>query len=428
MNARRLSLSPLISPTLILALTLLMGHAPHLPAQELSFTLQSAAAVTTTSTRNYAPNEILGFDPAIGLRRVITQGALALLTGDADGNGIHDDGPTSINALATAPEGSGGFAGYWMSFRTQTTFADGTSVKDGDIIAIGASGTPTIVYSESWLEQITGTSGIDVDALHVDGTGRVFFSFDQDEVTTSLSLGQQNGGVSTLDETTLFRWTPGDSEAVIIFSKPAIVALVNNALGLALSTVVDLTGVTNDPAHPGHLLFTTGSSNNVIEGVIFSTAALGSLASSGGVAQTSTSFGFDELERLGSLAWTPAAIPSLTLSVTEPVPVGPGAISTAMISGATPFGTVYLLAGSAQFPTPPIQALSFAVGSPFFIPLSDPFLAMTIQSPLHQSVAGAGGDAPFSFATPFLPSGLHVVAQAWDATSGTLSWPVTVDI
>ena len=76
---------------------------------------------------------------------------------------------------------------------------------------------------------------------------------------------------------------PAESLQVLIWSLllgTPVLSLIG-AIGVSLTTVVDLVGITSDPHNPGEYLFAVGSSNSIIEGVVFSTANLGAV----GIAQ-----------------------------------------------------------------------------------------------------------------------------------------------
>ena len=397
-------------------------------AQRLAFTLKTNGSSTATGVASSVPGEVLQFEAGEGTSHCLSEGAIALLVGDTDGNGTYDDGPVGINALTSPPGTTAGSSGFWMSFRTSTTFLNGTTVLDGDVVQMEGPGAVTVIYPESLFEQITATTGIDIDALHVEDNGQILFSFADDELTSSNWLIQQNGGNPTLDECTLFRWTPGAQEAAVYLNRAALIALVNNAMGLNLSTVVDLTGVTRDSTSSGELLFTTGSANNAIEGWIFSTAGAGSVAAFSGQSLNPTAFGFDELERLEALSMVPSEVPRLSLHINSPIPTGAGAIASAWVIGATPFADVYLLASELGFPIPSHQTLPSLFGAAAFLNLYDQLLMLSLVSPLFRQQADAFGRADFTFATPFLPSGLHIVGQAWNPGAAILSWPFTVDI
>jgi hypothetical protein len=221
---------------------------------------------------------------------------------------------------------------------------------------------------------------------------------------------------------------PGNQEAIVYLNRAAVLTMVNNAMGLNLPTVVDLTGVAEDISHPGNLLFTTGSANNSIEGWIFSTTGNGSVGVLSGQFLNPQAFAFDELERLEALCITPPQMPDFSIHINVPIATGVGATALCWAVGATPFTAVQLLAGEATFPSPVMQALGGMMGSPLFLNTNDPLLAMSLSSPLFLRMSDFTGRAAFSFATPYLPAGLHILVQAWNPAASTLTWPFTVEL
>ncbi|MCB9831488.1 MAG: hypothetical protein H6807_03365 [Planctomycetes bacterium] len=407
----------------ILALLILAGASP---AQALFTSTRGQATAGPESDRSFDGAEILAFAPGAGeIRHHRNHGALHALLGDADGNGIHDDFGGMIDALCPPPAGvDGGILGFLFSVDRSVPTLSGT-IEDGDIVVLMPGGLVTEIIDESVFAVMTGTSTIDVDAFHMADDGSICFSFADDETTSSAALAAANGGDPLLDESTVFVLPPGAPEALILFSRGQIIAMVNQAMGSNLSSVVDVTGISPDPGNPGEWLFTTGSTNASIEGRVFSSAGGGSLAQLGGSPLDSTAFGFVDEEVLEALAVADLLEVPLTLVGPDLAQAAPG-FSAWEVAGATPFGRVHLIASHSLFPAPPGEPYPALLGFPWLVVnSSDPFLYASIQSLSFSDYADFDGRARVVFDVSGLISGLRMTMQAVDLVSLRASPPVT---
>ena len=199
---------------------------------------------------------------------------MRVLFGDRNGDGVYDDPPQDIDALHIRSSG-GGVTSWLLSTSSTTALPGAPSLKDGDVFAFDGQGGISVAYSEAFFETVTLTSGVDIDAFAESPTGRIWFSFAEDEQTGSAALTNQNNGTSLLDEQTVFSFDPGDAEAVIAWSRSQVVQVFNAATGGGASTVVDITGVAPDPLHPGEVLLCCRSTNNNYRSRVVSTAGGG---------------------------------------------------------------------------------------------------------------------------------------------------------
>ncbi len=392
-------------------------------AQELLLTTKTSALGGGAPDGVISPNEVLTFASGdAGARHRLTEHALAALIGDGDANGIMDDTPNQIDALCVAPSFVVGDAtGFLVSFATTTHFGDGSSVLDGDLVALLPQGSPQVVVSESTLTAATSTGSVDLDAAHLMNDGTLVFSFAEDEVTTSSSLIAQNGGIATLDETVVFILPPGAAEASILFTKQAVVSMVNQALGLSLTTVVDLTGIAPDPNQTGAWLFCVGSSNSALEGMVFTTAGGGALATLGGVTLDSSTFGFAEQEILEGLAIRPSGVRPLGLHHPEESQLSPPLVEID-VEGAVFGDLIRLVISNTVFPTAaPTLIPGLGPQAWTLLDLQDPLSSLTFSSQDFARYADPAGRVAWVFDTSPLLAGLRLTFQAFDLTHPNLS-------
>ena len=390
----------------------------------LHVTTRGSAATGPEVDQNFEGNEIL-VEYAGQLAHHRNAAAIAAFLGDVDGNGTVDDHDGLIDALAPPPGSfDGGLCGLLISFDRNVGTLSGT-IEDGDIVSIGANGFVVEHFDESFFANVTSTSSIDVDAFHIEDDGTIYFSFASDETTTSTALTAQNGGDSTLDETTVFVIGPQDTEASILFDRSTVLAMVNQAMGTSLSSVVDVTGISPDPQSVGDWLFCLGSSNSVIEGRVFTSAGGGGLATFGGLAIDSNRFGFATEEILEGLAIADRAAAPLTLYGPD-VTLAPAGHHAYEVTGATPHTVVQYFASHTLLPAPPTESFPAASGFPWLlVNSSDPFLYLTLGSLDFADWADADGRARVSFDLNPLPTGLRITMQAVDLASLRICPPVT---
>ena len=418
---------------LLVALTTFLSasmHTSSITAQSLLLSVNTPAASGADPDQNYDRGDILTFSSGTGTTHLASREALTVLVGDGNGNGTYDDAPDVIDALAVPDQPiANDLLGVLMSFDKTVRFADGTTVLDGDVVALQPNGGVSIVYPESLFAQVTGTSSIDVDAFHVESDGRLVFSFANDESTSLPALVQQNGGQALLDETTIFSLDAGATEATILHTRDMVVAMVNQALGTSVSTVVDAGAITADPTHPGHYIFALGSTNSAIEGRLISTWNQGSLANVGGLDLVSGSFGFVDDEVFTALAFVPSAPPTLNLYGPETFSIGmPDSLAVFRASGATPSALLKLGAAQSEFPAP-ASMFSSSLNPPswIFLDIADPFLVISLQSTAFMTISDVDGRAIWTFATQFVPPGLSITLQAIEMGTLRTSLPVIVN-
>jgi hypothetical protein len=400
-------------------------------AQVLLFSPETAATAGVDPANAFAANEIVALALGAGLppRHALRSSHISALMGDGDGDGFYNDGPTAIDALAVPPAAiTGDVLGYILSFTTTVRFASGLSVVDGDVISLQANGAVNVLYPENFFAGVTGTSSIDVDAFHLEADGSLLFSFDADESTSLASLTAQNGGAPLIDESVVFRWTPGSLEATILLGKSQILAMVNAAVGTSLTTIVDTQGVSEDPAHPGEHLFTTASSQSAVKGKVFTTFGGGQVAQIAGQTLDAASLGLDQTVLLHDFAVAPALPQRIDLFPPAGIALQPGATASFSARGATPFAAVRLCGCATVLPAP--QATWFGSLGAFgymFLNTGDAFLYETMARAAFLSFADVSGTAVFSFSTANVPPGISVTMQAIDLAALSISLPVVID-
>ena len=415
----------------VAAAGLLLALGGAVTAQSLFVTSAQAAAVGGVPAV-FRPSEIgrLDVGQAGTLRHALRAESFDVLVGDADQDGHYADAPAAIDALAvpSGPVGNDVF-GLLMSFTTSTAFADGTTVLDGDVVALQPNGGVLVAYSESLFQGITGTTTIDVDAFHVLPDGSLLFSFDADETTASAALAAQNGGVALIDETVVFRYIPGAAEATIHFTRQQMLGFVNNALGTSLTSIVDTVGLADDPTAPGAILFTTASTAATLEGKVFTTNGGGQVATFGGLPLDHSAFGFDQAQILGGLAVNFGSAPKLDLVPASPYTAGGATDAVYVVDGATPGQAIVLGAAASHYPAPATSWFgTLGTYGYVWLDVDDAFLSVSLGHPAFTSVAGPAGRAVFTFPMANVPTGIRVTLQAFDLAGTQSSLPLAVEI
>ncbi|MEZ6197531.1 MAG: hypothetical protein R3F20_17690 [Planctomycetota bacterium] len=397
--------------------------APPLPAQGLAFVTAGPASAGGAPESQFGTQDIAFFTPGSGLESWFRRRGLDVLVGDLDGDGLLEDAPPAIDAIAHLPALADGPVGLLVSFTTNFTALDGTLVRDGDVVRLLGGGAVEITYAETDLAAATGTSAIDVDAFHVGDDGSIAFSFAEDETTSDPALIAQNGGLATLDEATVLT-IAADGTTSILFTRDDVVALASAAAGQTLSSVVDTVGITADPDDPSAFLLTFASLNDAIEGQVISSAGGGIPFATGGAAFDSAGLGFPGLQSLQGLAWVDAPPPLLSLH--HPAEVGLDATTAQFrVSGAVPGHTVRLGIAGTRFPADPVVTASgFNGRDDLLVALDDPFLAYCLSAPAFAATAGPDGSADFSFDITGLPPGTALTIQAFDVEALVLAPPI----
>ena len=415
----------------VLTFTILCSAVTALPGQTLAFSTRSNADTGIFYDEHFDPLEIISFDPTTGLpcTHRFNSGNLNSMFGDVDSNLLFDDFDRSIDAMSLpTPGDDGGVLGLFLSLSQNTTALGGINILDGDVFSLHAGGIVQIEFLEADFANVTSTTTVDIDAFHLAADGSCYFSFANDENTTSANLIAANGGNASLDETTVFYWPIGSTEAQIYLDRNAILAHVNQALGTSLTTVVDVTGFTDDPNSPGEFLFTLGSANSTIEGRVFSTNQGGSLAQWLGQAIDSTTFGFVTEEILEGLAHDPLGTTSLQLFPPDHV-ASPANFHSYGIAGASPGSQIHLFAAHSLFPImPATQIIGLSGFSWLYVNDSDPFFATSVASLSFSAYSDAAGRCQISFDVSNLPLGLRINMQAVDSRTLMVSAPTSAGL
>ena len=356
-------------------------------------------------------------------RPIVPKDLLALLRGDANGNGRFDDAPTDVDALEWI---SGPTPGLLGSISADTTIPGGPTLRDGDVFRIGPSGF-VVVHPESTFTAATGTSDVDLDAFAVAPDGTLWWSFADDETTTSPTLATVLGG-NLIDRHVVFVLPPGALEATVALTKSGVVAAFNAACGTSVTTVVNTTDIALDPFHAGALLLTCGSSSSTLRGRVVSTHAGGTLFTFGGLVVDPSAFAFATAPALDGIAWMPS-VPGPTLrSLVDAPSIAASDTIDLLGEGFVPGETVQLVVSPAVYPRPTFTALS-GVGGFGHTPLdlADPAFALSVVSPeFRMSADGFGGIRWQRTTAGLVPTTAFV--QAYGTTGGAVSTPVGVTV
>ncbi|MFT7619859.1 MAG: hypothetical protein ACI97A_003516 [Planctomycetota bacterium] len=398
-------------------------------AQSLILTTKTFAATVGGPAGSFEPQEILVADSHLsGARHLVPQTALNTLMGDGNGDFSLNDFNRNIDALSPILNpGVENTLSLLLSV-DQTMNVIGNQVKDGDVFTIDTKGRVRIVYPEAHFASTTQTSTVDVDAFHEAQDGTLYFSFANDETTTSPALIAANGGNPVLDESTVFQLGFGQLAASLLFTRSDILQFVNNAMSSSYSSIVDLTGLTPDPNFPQEWIFAIGSTNSAIEGRLFSTASGGSIATLFGLALDSNYFGFIDEEVIEGLAYRPVDSAIFCLYGPNTVP-SPAGIHSYAISGGTPHQVVQLFASNSLFPAPSTFQYSGFNGFPFiYVNPSDMLFSESVSNLDFSRYVDVAGEAVISFATAHLPIGLRITMQAVDTATGSISMPASAGI
>lgn len=354
-----------------------------------------------------------------------------VLVGDGDGDGHFDDEPSEVDALAVVPGSPARPSAFdlLVSFSADRTFASGEKARDGDVVRFVPGGSFQVVHSEDVFAAGTATSAIDVDAFAIAPDGTLFFSFAEDETTSAGYLAAENGGNPTLDEACVFTWRPGEAEAHLFLTPDALVAMVNQALGSALTTVGDLQGLDLDPENPGALLFAVSSKSRGAEGTVFSTAGGGSVASLGGRTLAGETMGFGEPESLDSLAVVAEQKTPLSVraDATE-VSVSASAFVELSIAHGTPGGEAVLLVAPAVLPAPtPVPMPRLGGSGRIYLDMASPLFKASLRNPKFRTRLDGSGCGAVRFPTAGSPAGIVRLVQAVDLSGREASEAVAIE-
>ncbi len=397
-------------------LALMLGTAV-LPAQSILFHPATDSALITGIALH---DEI--WRAATPAQSVLPREAVAALFGDRNANGMLDDGPTRFDALAVTATG-----GVLVSLASNAVLTNGTTVLDGDVLRIDPAAPLSVVWTEAMFAAATGTSTVDVDAFAIGINGELYFSFEDDEVTSSAALLAQNGGNSMLDEQCVFRLDPTQSEATLRLSQAAVVALFNTAFGGNATSVVDTTGIEIDPTDSTALWITSASSATALRGRIVSTRNGGTPVSSGGTVFEPMAFGFtgnfalDSLA-LGTLSWPVVRLAPTTGSVSA------GGNGQVVVEQASPMGQVQLVVTATVVPGP-FGIPSLWAGWPgVHVNPADPLFALSLSSTELTLLADIGGTASYGFSFAGMSPGIQAVVQAVELSTLRVSTPAVLTV
>ncbi len=248
---------------------------------------------------------------------------LALLTGDAGGDGLHDVFG-DVDAIHDGGVGATVGEGLLLSL-----VANEAGFLDGDVLGF-SGGQASVFMAEATFVALVGASDgdVDVDAFHLDDNGRIVFSLADDEDSTSLS-GDDPGVVQ---DGAILTWMPGETSASLLWTEAEVSGLVTAALG-STQNVGDTKGLGRDPG-TGALLFSV-QSPSAHDASVFTDAAGGALVS--GHAEDDLGFGTNA--ELDGLSLASEHFAGLTVSAARPQA---SELVTARLSGATP-GMPYLI-------------------------------------------------------------------------------------
>jgi hypothetical protein len=405
-------------------LVLLVLLAAGLPAQEL--------LLSTTADLGSGPSLLRKEDVvalaagAASARMKLPREAWTVLFRDRNGNGLLDD---LVPVLDAVDVGSPEDLTTWVfSVASNTTMPGGLLVRDGDLFRFDAQGQIVILWTEDALAAATGTSTIDVDALAVAPSGTIYFSFADDETTTLPGLIAQNGGNALLDEQTVFRLDPGQSTAVIHLTQAQVAATFSQALGIAVTTVVDVVGLEMDrDGGPTDLLLTSASTSAAIRGRVVSTAQGGRVATIGGVPVDVAAAGWPAPPSFDLLGWLPNDTAPVLRASPDILPAGASGTLVVTVERLVPGQAVQFAASMPLAGTAPAFTVPGTQGFPFVaLDVLDPIFWITAGTPHWRVVADALGTASLSFAVGGLPPGRSGVIQAITVDLSRLSNPAGV--
>lgn len=320
-------------------------------------------------------------------RPFVPRDLLALLRGDANGNGRFDDAPTDVDALEWS---SGSFTGLLASISADSTIPGGPTLRDGDIFRIDPAGL-VVAYPESLFTAATGTVDVDIDAFATAPDGTLWWSFADDETTTSATLTATLGG-NVINRHVVFKLVPGAVEASVVLTQTSVTTLFNAACGTSATTVVNTTDIAVDPFHPGALLLTCGSTSTALRGRVISTHGGGTPFSFGGMSVDPSAFPTTTAPSLDGLAWVPAPPAPTLRSLTDAPSIAASDLIDLLGEGFAPGEAVLFAVSPPAFPRPGFASL-FGIGGFGYTPLdlASPAFALSVASPEFRLFADAFG-------------------------------------
>jgi hypothetical protein len=400
-------------------------------AQTHALVLSTSGDAATAQIPDVDDEELLVFSPASGrpVRSFLSDLAWRAVLGDANGNGKFDDEPAEVDAIAF-PAGFHGrptIYDAYLSFGSTLHTSSGQEALDGDVVRLHPDGTLETIVSEATLTAATGTTAVDVDAFAVDAAGTIYFSFAENEPTTDLSLAARNGG-ATLDDGCVFRLDPGALAATLVHTEAEFATMVSNAVGHAVSSIVDVTEVELDPDHPGELLFVVASTASGLEGTVFTTAGGGAVATLDGVTLSGNGFGFTTEESLDGLAIVPDFGPTVSLDADAPqISISGTTTVTVRVLDGTPGGTVRVLASPMRSPFLPPQPTTGPGAGWSWLDTTSALYLRSVSRARFVVTLDASGSGAFTYPIGQTPAGISRVLQPLDEPSGTLGDPIVLE-
>lgn len=334
-----------------------------------------------------------------------------------------------------------------------------TSFFPGDVVKLNRGGTWTSFLSRAQIGPalgITSSQVKNVDALVIDeATGDLYFSFES--ATTVNGTPLEDGGIVRLPSAS-YTTDPAGMVATVQPGSAEIVVTEAEVDGICatagLSVVENVQGLIIDPN--GGTYFSAGTGFSM-PNLVFSSFGHGPrlISTSGGgsiwvwngvtfdsgmaLGMANTNFAGTATGKLSALAFRaqPLAATPRHLDVGWPVSVTtPGSVKVD-ISGATPNGTVLLVASLAEAtvvggytaraavtPTGPLSVLDVpgAFGEFYHLDTQDPLFSATIMD-VPVAIDGMGYGSR-TYPVPTLPPGFAVVFQGLDVQAFALTSPV----
>ena len=259
---------------------------------------------------------------------------LSLLAGDGGGTQPLHLVLGDIDAI----DDSGAPNGLGLSFSIP---ADQAGFKDGDVLSFGPAGIQVSI-PEATFVAVTGASdgNVDLDALQIDSSGAIYFSFADNENSTLLS-GDVAGQIKDGD---VMSWSPQSAVAEMVYKESQIDGMVSHALGSTVLTT-DTSGLARDPVTKALLFSVLSPTAN--DATVFTDAGGGAILAG----QAEADFGFTVGPEIDGLAVAASSFPALTVNTGNP---GAGASLTFTLRGAQPNVPHFVLAAlsmnSSGFP------------------------------------------------------------------------------
>lgn len=412
MTCQFMSRSTEVCGAVLGALLCVVGSAGAAPAKAQA---QSPSVLVSLSADDAVPTgavrdqDLVFHAPGTPAHVAWPSETLALYAGDQNGaNALHTVF-TDIDAIATRPSGGPTAAGWLLI----SISSDEAGFKDGDVLAIGASGFEVFIPEADFVAATGAVDGnVDIDALQFDADGTMLISFADNE-TSSLLSGDTPGLIKDGD---VMRWVPASGPATMLINETEVNGLVSHALGVT-TTTGDTMSLAREPL-TGAILFTV-QSPTANDASVFSTINGGSLVPG----QAESDFGFTtspEVDALDVPLWT---FPALTVSTPTPAA---GATVVFQIAGGQPNKPYVTLASftMASSPSPSLGGWGASVLA------HDAVLTATLYStPALMMVPDALGHASLSVSVPpIFPSADFVVQVLKPGSPVEASNPLVLEV